>query len=88
MKSLFGLPVRIRINMIISGVVFVGGAVGVEMITGLYLDKNQLFTSQQLYESISVFILYSVEETLEMLGVSYFIYTLFLCLELYKTPIK
>jgi len=83
-KSLFALPVKIRTNMIISGVLFVAGAVGIEMITGVYIQKNALYTSEVLSNSLTIFLLYTVEETLEMLGVSYFIYTLFLCLESYK----
>lgn len=83
-KPVFALPVKIRINMIISGVLFVGGAVGIEMITGLFIEKNELFALEELRSSMFIFLLYSIEETLEMLGVSYFIYTLFSCIELYE----
>ncbi len=83
-KSIFALPVKVRNNMIISGILFVGGAVGIEMITGLFIENNQLYTSEAIRSSKSIFLLYSIEETLEMLGVSYFIYTLLSCLESHK----
>jgi len=83
-KSLFSLPARVRINMIVSGILFIGGAVGFEMIAGVFIEKNTLLTPEELRNSFTIFFLYSVEETLEMLGVSYFIYTLFSCIESYE----
>ena len=80
-KSLIALPKKVRINTIISGCLFVGGAVGFEMIGGWYIDNNALITKVEIKRSTGVFIIYSIEETLEMLGSSYFIYTLFSCLK-------
>lgn len=87
-KSIFALPKQVRNNMIISGILFVGGAVGFEMIGGLYIEKNGLLTVEAIENSTAIFVLYTIEETLEMLGVAYFIYTLFLCVEAYKIQDK
>ena len=83
-KSIFALPTQVRNNMIISGILFVGGAVGFEMIGGMYIEEKGLLTVEAVENSTSIFVLYTVEETLEMLGVVYFIYTIFLCIETSK----
>lgn len=61
--------------MILSGIIFISGAVGIEMITGVFIENN-IKSNQELIDSSSIFFLYTLEETLEMVGVSYFIYTL------------
>ena len=68
-KLLLKLPVEISRLFFISGVIFVAGAIGLEMIEG----KIQFSDSRY---NINYLILYSIEETLEMLGVSLFIYAL------------
>lgn len=68
-KLLLKLPVEISRLFFISGVIFVAGAIGLEMIEG------QIQFSDSRY-NINYLILYSIEETLEMLGVSLFIYAL------------
>tara|TARA_B110001450_G_scaffold213117_1_gene205384 strand:- start:77 stop:226 length:150 start_codon:yes stop_codon:yes gene_type:complete len=49
--------------MIISAILFLGGAVGVEMITGYFIEKSALLTTEQIHNSNSIFLLYSLEET-------------------------
>jgi len=84
-KSLFKLPFKVRLQLIFSGVLFLAGAVGIEMITGVVIQNNTLMPSFNLKNSPIIFLLYTIEETLEMLGVSYFIYTLLLIIQSYTT---
>lgn len=68
-KFLFSLEKRIRWLFIISGLTFVMSAVGFGAISGKFVDlygwKNFVFG-----------VLYTIEETLEMVGIALFIYTL------------
>jgi hypothetical protein len=68
-KFLFKLPRKTMILFIISGVIFVSGAVGVETISGYY---HSLYG----YKNLTYALLYTLEETLEMSGIALFIYTL------------
>ncbi len=68
-KFLLKLPVEISKLFVISGVIFVVGAVGFEMIEG-----NIHFSEGKRNMNYTIF--YSIEETLEMLGISLFIYAL------------
>lgn len=63
------LPRSTMIGFVLSGATFVSGAVGFEMLGGLQADVNG--KSNLLYS-----VLYTCEETLEMLGIATFIYTL------------
>lgn len=63
---LFSIPLNIRIEFIISAVVFLSGALGMEMLSAVYAEQ----TSLDSYEYIRS---YTIEETLEMLGVVLFI---------------
>lgn len=70
---LFGLPPRTRNLFILSAVLFVGGAIGLEMLEARHDDTHPTFGSPQtLYFAF----LYSIEEVLEMIGVTLFIYAL------------
>ena len=82
-KPLMQLPKETLRNFIISGVIFVSGALGLEMLAGWYIENvadwyisNELITGKILHRSIPVFIMYTLEELLEMLGVTYFIYSI------------
>jgi len=70
-KFLMGLPRRIRNLFLLSGAIFVTGAVGFEFFGGhhvkLYGEENFVFS-----------LFYTCEEFLEMLGIALFIYTLLL----------
>jgi hypothetical protein len=68
-KFLSHLPPPTRIGFIIAGVVYVGGAVGVEVISGLYAEQ---------YGEVGIVydLIITCEEVLEMLGIVLFIYAL------------
>ena len=70
-KFLPQLPKKIALLFIISGSIFVIGAIGVEMLAA----KN--YNSDNFSEIINA-ICYSIEEFLEMLGIALFIYSLLL----------
>jgi hypothetical protein len=55
--------------MMLSGLVFLFGAIGLEMIAGKAFEENS--------HDLLLMILYTIEELLEMLGVSIFISSLF-----------
>lgn len=66
---LFRLPLRTRVLLIVSGIVYVGGAVGMEFATIPYEKANELNTlAYNLWNA--------VEEGLEMAGVIIYIYGL------------
>ncbi len=54
---------------IISGVIYISGSLGMEMIGGYYM-------SEVGNENMTWIILTSIEEGMEMIGISYFIYSL------------
>ena len=65
-KSLFLLPYHTKKWFFISGAVFIFGAVGLEMTAGFFISKG-------LIDDTQVFVLYTLEELLEMIGVQLFI---------------
>lgn len=69
LKFLTNLPRNIMVLFIISGSIFVTGAIGFELIEG---KVDELYGVDNLLYSI----LYTVEELLEMFGIALFIYTL------------
>ncbi len=70
---LFGLPAPVRNRFMLAGVLFVGGAIGLEMLEAQHADATgSLTTPQTLYFAA----LYSLEEVLEMSAVILFIHTL------------
>ncbi len=70
-RFLIGLSKRIRNLFLLSGTVFVSGAIGFEYLGGRYY---------MLYgeDNLTYALLYTCEEFLEMLGIVFFIYTLLL----------
>ncbi len=68
---LMRLPKKTRNLFVVSGVIFVTGAIGFESLSGW---QTELYGRQNLVYSI----LYTVEELLEMLGIVLFIYALLL----------
>lgn len=69
LRFLWHLPARSRRLFLLSGAVFVGGAIGMEMIGGLEFER---FGVANLAYAMTT----TVEETLEMAGVVLFIYAL------------
>lgn len=69
LKFLLRLPNNIMCLFILSGSIFVLGAFGFEMIGGMWDESNGT-------ENLTYALLYSIEETLEMFGISLFMFTL------------
>ncbi len=63
------LPPRIRLLFLLAAIVFCSGALGVEMISGAYIEKYR-------WENLTVEILATVEEALEMAGAIIFTFAL------------
>ena len=84
-KPLSTLPKKTLGGFLISGIIFLSGAVGVENFTGGYIHLHEL-NENLIIHSPLVFTLYTLEELLEMMGVSLFIYYLLLFLVQYKNP--
>lgn len=68
LKFLINLPRNIMILFVISGAIFVTGAIGFEMLSGREFELNG--------KSLLYAFLATIEELLEMLGIAIFIYTL------------
>ncbi len=62
------LPSKTRLLFFAAGAVFLGGAVGVEVLTGFYLNSYDGAQSGALLQSAIRLMLPNVEELLEMLG--------------------
>lgn len=80
LKFVLNLPARIRTLFVVAGVVYVGGALGMEMVDGYYLSVFGDTLGQEL--------LTNAEEALEMLGVVVLIYALLMYLGLYVEKIE
>lgn len=70
-KFLLSLPKKIMLLFMFSGFVFVSGAIGFEMLGG---QEAESYGNQTLVYSIY----FTCEETLEMLGIAIFLYTILL----------
>lgn len=68
-KFLIRLPTNIAALFVVSGAIFVSGAIGLEMLGGRWFEMYGK-------HNITYSILYTCEETLEMLGIALFIYAL------------
>ena len=71
LRFLLHLPARTRYLMILSGVIFVTGALGFEILSHSYAVTHG-------QENAVYALLATVEESLEMLGIALFLYTLLL----------
>jgi hypothetical protein len=70
LRFLLSLPKNSRINFIIAGTIYLFGAIGLEMIGGDYYGAHG--TKDTLTYAIFV----TIEESCEMFGISFFIYSL------------
>lgn len=75
-KFIIDLPKMTRSLFFISGVLFVGGAIGMELISGLHHSING-------QENLTYAMMTTLEEMLEMLGVAVFVYSLLTYIRLY-----
>lgn len=67
-RFVFSLPRRTAVNFVIAAVLFVGGALGMELVGGYYAE---LYGEDLTYTGIA-----TAEETMEMSGVILYIYAL------------
>jgi len=68
-KFLMSLPPKIRTLFLISGAIFVIGAIGFEIVGGKYDELHG-------HENVIYALLYTGEELFEMLGIVFFIYSI------------
>lgn len=76
-KFVISLDTRIRYWFIISGALYLSGALGMELIGGYLMETSGSGTF--IYALCT-----NIEETLEMLGISFFIYTLLKYIQIIK----
>ncbi|MDH3692687.1 MAG: peptidase M48 Ste24p, partial [Gammaproteobacteria bacterium] len=69
LRFVWGLPRDTRTRFVMAGVIFVTGALGLDMLGAREADLNG-------YATVTYSLLYSLEEMLEMLGIVLFIYAL------------
>lgn len=74
LRFLRDLPARMRTLLLLAGGLYVGGALGFEILSGMHAVEHG-------QENAVFAILVTIEETLEMLGVAVFIYALLCQLE-------
>lgn len=86
-KPLVELPKKTITHFITAGLIFVLGALGMENITGGYTFNEEL-DPRTINTNPSIFLLSTLEELLEMLGIAYFIYGISLFIDTHKIPSK
>ena len=75
------LPKKVRNLFILSGIIYVGGAIGIEMISAYHAELHG--ENNLIYKMIT-----TVEESLEMMGILVFIYSLLFYLQNYLGSIN
>jgi len=80
-KFLTQLPAQTRRSFVLAGAIYIGGALGMEMIDGLYAS---LYGEQNLTYAF----LTTIEEALEMLGIVVFLHALLTYLKRYVKTIQ
>jgi len=71
LRFMLRLPERIMILFLVSGAIFIAGALGIEIIGGRHVELYGRYT-------LTYSFIYTCEEFLEMLGIVTFVYTLLL----------
>jgi hypothetical protein len=69
LRFLWHLPKRTRVQFLVAGVIYVGGALGMELPLGLWTDRHG--SKNLVYALLDV-----VEESMEMLGLNLFLLSL------------
>ena len=67
---LLRLPKRTAIGLVVSGAIFVGGAIGIEAISAAVYEA----AAQLERRPLEYYLLYSLEEFMEMFGIALFIF--------------
>jgi len=68
-RFLLDLPATVRLRFLIAATIYIGGAIGFELIGGRYIELHG-------DQNLTVSMLATVEESLEMAGLIYFIWAL------------
>lgn len=68
-KFIFSLPKRTMLYFIVSGTIYVTGAIGIEMIEGFLADKSEEILNSTVHFRLWV----ALEESMEMFGIILFI---------------
>lgn len=76
----FRLPARSRRLFMLAGIIYISGALGLELVGGWYVD---LYERDFIYALLTI-----VEETLEMAGVAVFIYALLTYIGQHISPLS
>ncbi|TPE46051.1 hypothetical protein [Pontibacter mangrovi] len=74
LRFLFSLAPKLRLKLMLAGVVYVSGALGVELLGGYYADTYGL-------DNFTYAFITTIEETLEITGIMIFITALYIYLE-------
>lgn len=74
MPWFFRLNLYTQILCLIAGTLYVGGAIGMEVVAGLY--QTSLIEQDAVGRTLNADLLSTVEETMEILGLSVFLYAL------------
>ncbi len=69
LRFLWSLPSATRKRFILAALLFIGGALGFEMLSAIAADRSG-------YDTVAYSALYTIEETLEMVGIVVFLYAL------------
>jgi len=80
-KFFMNLPKRVLKLFIVSAVLFISGAIGMEAIGGMYDEKYG-------QDNLGYYLLYTIEELLEMFGSSLFFYSLLVYITLKYEDLK
>jgi hypothetical protein len=82
-KFLYRLPVKTRLNFLMAATLFLAGCIGFEMIGGHYdeLYGHGRYDPLYGYENFTYNMISTVEESLEMAGLIFFIYALLVYIE-------
>lgn len=84
-RFLLSLPKGIMLRMIVAAFIYVSGAIGMEMVSGAVRSYNGETegTRSLTYEMVVI-----IEESLEMIGMAFFIYTLLIYLASQKSGLS
>ena len=79
-KFVFHLPRRIKHLVILAGGIFLAGAIGLEMVTALIHSSSgsQVLAEASAGVNLAYSLVTTIEETLEIIGVTVFLYALLL----------
>lgn len=83
-RFLWTLEPMVRWPIVFGGIVYVGGAIGMEMVGSYYVDSHGYAYDSKLVDTDMTYMLIaSVEEVFEMLGLVIFLYALCIAIQRY-----